>query len=257
MITSHNIIYLIRHAQAKHNVKNDFSIFDPELTEKGIKQCNSIIAPLVNTIITSSSTRAIQTALLLYPDRRVVVTDLCLEPNTGVPCNSRSELNIIKNKFNDKLHLLDFDTLYIPPLSIEISQEQIISRVNMLFDVISLAKLLHPIAIVSHWNFINTVCQSHNVILSKEMDNCGVITLSIPSSIKLHPLDNSIHFMDNLNVNSQCLYVIDKNIGYIKDDDNTNVIYEKNDAQFTFNFTHQFASQIKGEVSSENEDIIL
>ncbi|KAI0107541.1 histidine phosphatase superfamily [Nemania sp. FL0031] len=40
------IVILIRHAQALHNVQNDWSIFDPKLTEKGIEQCKTLAVQL-------------------------------------------------------------------------------------------------------------------------------------------------------------------------------------------------------------------
>ncbi|KAI1310378.1 histidine phosphatase superfamily [Xylaria venustula] len=64
------VVILIRHAQAMHNVDNDWSIFDPKLTDLGINQCKTLAAQLEATfpyategcrIIVSPLSRTLQT----------------------------------------------------------------------------------------------------------------------------------------------------------------------------------------------------
>ncbi|KAK0615360.1 histidine phosphatase superfamily [Bombardia bombarda] len=68
-------IILVRHAQALHNVNQDYSIPDPELSELGRNQCNDLKANLlgkipgefdVGLIVVSAMRRTIETALLAF-----------------------------------------------------------------------------------------------------------------------------------------------------------------------------------------------
>ncbi|KAI0482323.1 histidine phosphatase superfamily [Xylariaceae sp. FL0804] len=65
------IVVLIRHGEATHNIDDDWSIFDPVLTENGIKQCEVMAADLEPKfpftrdecrIVVSPLTRTLQTA---------------------------------------------------------------------------------------------------------------------------------------------------------------------------------------------------
>ena len=166
-------MFLIRHAQAAHNVNDDFSIFDPELTAVGIQQAKSFdhsSIQEIKTVVCSTSNRAIQTAMYMFPDHQIMATDLALEYNTGIPCNSRHELSISKVKYPQ----VDFHTLFVDPLQTERYKQQGLDRAKRLLSTVS--GLSRPIAIVTHLNFMREVAE----IVGKRREvvhNCGIIEL--------------------------------------------------------------------------------
>ncbi|KAI1309544.1 histidine phosphatase superfamily [Xylaria venustula] len=98
------LIHVIRHAQALHNVHQDFSHHDPELTELGYEQCKTAAKELesldkIELILASPLQRTIQTALCLFPaytesNKRIVLLPQlqevgCTRSDTG---NSREFL---------------------------------------------------------------------------------------------------------------------------------------------------------------------
>ncbi|KAI1329641.1 phosphoglycerate mutase-like protein [Xylariaceae sp. FL0255] len=113
-------IILIRHAQALHNVNDDWGIFDPALTEKGIEQCQSLEAQLGKDfpyskekcrIVVSPSTRTLQTvrhSLQWLIDHGVPV-DVRAEwqESTAKPCDTGSERSKIEREWPD----FDFSNL--------------------------------------------------------------------------------------------------------------------------------------------------
>ncbi|KAI0818211.1 histidine phosphatase superfamily [Xylaria sp. FL0064] len=102
------VVILIRHAQALHNVYNDWSIFDPKLTDLGITQCKTLAAQLEADfpygtdgcrIIVSPLSRTLQTvqySLGWLLERGVpVVARAEWQEDTANPCDvgaERSEL---------------------------------------------------------------------------------------------------------------------------------------------------------------------
>ncbi|KAI1279092.1 histidine phosphatase superfamily [Xylaria sp. FL0933] len=102
------VVILIRHAQALHNVQNDWSIFDPKLTDLGITQCKTLAAQLEADfpygtegcrIIVSPLSRTLQTvqhSLGWLLDRGVPVEARAeWQEDTANPCDvgaERSEL---------------------------------------------------------------------------------------------------------------------------------------------------------------------
>lgn len=87
-------IYLIRHAQALHNVTGNTGLLDPEITELGRKQCLNKKENYsdVNMVISSTATRTLQTTSILFNEVNVFATDLLLEYNTGASCNCRHSI---------------------------------------------------------------------------------------------------------------------------------------------------------------------
>ena len=73
-------IYLIRHAQAVHNITGNTALFDPDITDLGKQQCinKKEIYTDVNMVLSSTATRTLQTTSLLF-DIPVYATDLLLE----------------------------------------------------------------------------------------------------------------------------------------------------------------------------------
>lgn len=145
-------VYVIRHGEGTHNVSNDVSIFDPSLTSKGVNQCENVRKnfPDVDMVICSTATRAIQTAKNIFPGKRIHATDLLLEYNTGVPCNSRLNLKFQRNRFPD----VDFDTYFSAPLPCEHTWDQCQDRAKKVLKVLhGLESEIKTVALVSHQNF--------------------------------------------------------------------------------------------------------
>jgi broad specificity phosphatase PhoE len=173
-------IYLIRHAQAEHNVNGNIGLFDPSITQFGKQQCNNKkhLYNDVKIVISSTSTRALQTTELLFKDLdvKVYATDILLEYNTGVACNKRNTIEHQKLKFDN----IDFDTYLSPELSLETTWSDGETRAK---KVIELLKTIDTpvVAIVSHANFIrNIMCAYNSTMYNKEeLENCGsyIITL--------------------------------------------------------------------------------
>lgn len=78
-------LILIRHAQALHNVANDWSLHDPPLSKLGEEQCAELqealkkesIADKVELIVVSAQRRTLQTAMLsltwLIEDKKIPI----------------------------------------------------------------------------------------------------------------------------------------------------------------------------------------
>ncbi|KAI1811631.1 phosphoglycerate mutase-like protein [Poronia punctata] len=84
------VVVLIRHAQALHNVDNDWSLFDPQLTDTGIEQCKTLASQLEACfpftkddcrVVVSPLTRTLQT----------VQHSLGWLLDSGVPVDVRAE----------------------------------------------------------------------------------------------------------------------------------------------------------------------
>lgn len=109
-------IYLIRHAQAEHNVKEEYHIPDAKLTKLGESQATNLCTkyPHLATaetqpeiILTSPLTRTIQTSLLGFPnhERRTTIIPIPeLQENSAMPCDTGSSIEAITGKFD----MLDF-----------------------------------------------------------------------------------------------------------------------------------------------------
>lgn len=168
-------LYIIRHAQATHNVAEDYQIFDPPLTEHGIQQAQNIQTNFnnIDLVLTSTSIRTIQTAQNIFPKHKLYATDLLLEYNTGIPCNSRHPLDIQEKTFPD----VDFHSYKVAPLQHETLWHHGVERSRRL---ISMLKQLNfsNVAIVSHYNFLRHIFIE---LLSKEvlLGNCDFYTIEL------------------------------------------------------------------------------
>ncbi|KAI1368799.1 histidine phosphatase superfamily [Xylaria arbuscula] len=110
------IVVLIRHAQALHNVDNDWSIFDPKLTDTGISQCKTLAGQLEADfpyaiegcrIVVSPLTRTLETvqhSLGWLLDRGVPVEARAeWQEDTANPCDvgaERTELEKVWPNFD-------------------------------------------------------------------------------------------------------------------------------------------------------------
>jgi phosphohistidine phosphatase SixA len=119
--------YFVRHAEATHNrdskIYHEFysgknlsdEYLDSPLTEKGIEQCKILKEqlqeklPIPDLIISSSLSRAIQTARISYPDREIFASDRCIERRSVNISDKRSEINKLKTIFEN----VNFDDIHI------------------------------------------------------------------------------------------------------------------------------------------------
>lgn len=123
-------IHLVRHAEAVHNVDQDFSRIDPELTLFGSQQADTLgrtfpYPEKVSLIITSPLRRTIQTTLLAFTNvlhKRYYVegsehgveggAELLIDPDlqerSALPCDTGSDQPALEIVFPG----LDFSTLH-------------------------------------------------------------------------------------------------------------------------------------------------
>lgn len=122
-------VHLVRHAEAVHNVNNDYSCRDPELTQGGKQQARDLCRSFprsqhVGLVITSPLRRAIETTLHAFPnildlryfDRGsgsgvVKGAKLLIEPDvqerSALPCDIGSDKHFLESLFPK----LDFSNL--------------------------------------------------------------------------------------------------------------------------------------------------
>lgn len=167
-------IYIIRHAQAEHNLSGNVSLYDPEITELGINQCFVGKEKYIDAtmVLSSTSTRALQTSTLLFDNIPFYATDLLLEYQTGVPCNARNSLDIQKNKFKN----FNFDTYYTDEILKEITWLDGEKRAKKLIELIKTINT-PVLAIVSHANFIRNIMSLLKGYNSDELNNCHAYTI--------------------------------------------------------------------------------
>jgi broad specificity phosphatase PhoE len=154
-------VYLIRRAESTHDVTLNISELDPPLTSNGISQCASYTLPqeTVNLILTSTSSRAIQTAKNIFANSNLPIyaTDLLLEFNTGAPCNNRKDMTTQMAEFPD----VNFTTYQVDPLPTEINWSDGVVRSNRILDLLRNIRDNSPeiqtVAIVSHRNILRSL----------------------------------------------------------------------------------------------------
>lgn len=91
------LVYLIRHAEAEHNVEQQYYIRDPELTALGREQALALQAQFSQTpelLVTSPLKRAIETMLLAFtPSKQQIVLMPELQEVSSMPCDTGSSVN--------------------------------------------------------------------------------------------------------------------------------------------------------------------
>lgn len=171
-------VYLIRHAQAQHNVSGNTGHFDPEITELGRQQCaeNKHRYRDVNMILTSTATRTLQTTSQLFTNISVHATDLLLEYNTGASCNQRHDLTYQALKFPT----VDFDTYLVPKLDKEVTWQDGEARAKKVIELLDKIKNNNIVlAIVSHANFIRNIITLLQGYQKEELENCQAYIVTI------------------------------------------------------------------------------
>lgn len=166
-------IYLIRHAQAMHNVTGNTGLLDPEITELGKQQCQKKKENYsdVNMVISSTATRTLQTTSILFNnvDVPIFATDLLLEYNTGASCNCRHSLSDKKFQYSN----IDFTVYLVDELQKEITWADGEARAKKLIELLNKIKNNNIVlALVSHANFIRNIMALLSKYNSEELENC-------------------------------------------------------------------------------------
>jgi broad specificity phosphatase PhoE len=116
-----SIIFVVRHAEAKHNVDNNFDQLDPGLTALGVQQAEQLGRTFphpasVGLILTSPLQRAIQTTLSAFShilDKRYfdaqsgrgvdggveLLIDADAQERSDLPCDTGSDRDTLEKKF--------------------------------------------------------------------------------------------------------------------------------------------------------------
>ncbi|KAF2405427.1 phosphoglycerate mutase-like protein [Trichodelitschia bisporula] len=107
----HTII-LIRHAQAEHNISQNYTLPDPPLSPLGLRQLphlthalrTSPLAAQITTLLTSPATRTLQTTqavLAALPTPHAVTLELRPEwqENSAMPCDTPSLASVLRPRF--------------------------------------------------------------------------------------------------------------------------------------------------------------
>ena len=165
-------IYLIRHAQAIHNVTGNTGLLDPEITELGKQQCFDKKENYldVNMVISSTATRTLQTTSLLFNDIPIFGTDLLLEYNTGASCNCRLSLSEKKIQYQN----INFEKYLVEELQKETTWAHGEARAKRVIELLNKIKDNNIVlALVSHANFIRNIMAILSFSKSEELENCG------------------------------------------------------------------------------------
>ncbi|KAF2199143.1 phosphoglycerate mutase-like protein [Delitschia confertaspora ATCC 74209] len=169
-------LLLIRHAQALHNVSNDWTIHDPPLSELGRQQCAELqqslkaskIADEVDLIVVSSMRRTLETAVLgldwLINDKKIkVLPNAGWQENADKPCDTGSAISVMEKEF-PQLDFSQVDPRY-PDKTTDIdnnpyayTKQAIMARGQMVLKELY-SRPEKVIAVVSHSGFLRTaVC---------------------------------------------------------------------------------------------------
>ncbi|KAE8369960.1 histidine phosphatase superfamily [Aspergillus caelatus] len=114
-------IFVVRHAEAAHNVSKDFNHRDPPLTELGFQQARQLAetfpyGPRVGAILVSPLRRTIQTTLAAFShildkryfspdsgqgieDGAILIVDPDLQERSSFPCDTGSSRSLLEETF--------------------------------------------------------------------------------------------------------------------------------------------------------------
>ncbi|CCG82348.1 Phosphoglycerate mutase family protein [Taphrina deformans PYCC 5710] len=181
-------IYLIRHAQAEHNVNEEYHIPDAKLTKLGESQAAQICennprlsqdSTRPQVIFTSPLTRTIQTSKIGFKNKAAscdIIPVAELQENSAMPCDTGSKLHIVKERFPD----LDFSRV---PQNWnnkrgpwEDSQTALSARAQKLRDMLA-ERPEERIAVVTHGGFCSYLIGTYtrfNNAECREFDLCKV-----------------------------------------------------------------------------------
>jgi broad specificity phosphatase PhoE len=191
-------IHIVRHGHGLHNVDNDSSIPDPELTTEGMVQSGALRRDFphndkIGLIITSPLRRSIQTTLLAFADviderhyRTVeggggggvpggvdLVLDPYLQETGGEPCNTGSDRARLKTQWPK----LDYSKLLSPwPLKegdFSSDEAAVTSRAKKVrhdfkkkIDTLSGNSTRKDIVVVTHSGFARELTENEHLVLN-------------------------------------------------------------------------------------------
>lgn len=180
-------VIIIRHAQAQHNLTQNWGIFDPVITDLGIQQCKETSEKLVKhspeMVFVSPSKRTMETANIIFKDYPTFTTNLLVEYQTGVPCNS---VDTIENLY--KLYPgFNYHTFIGKLPSKEVTWNDGDIRAQKVADLLKCLKSLgkRSVALVTHGNFIRNILRAIgdrfgvNIDSKEELGNASYIILTI------------------------------------------------------------------------------
>ena len=121
-------VHFVRHAEGYHNLHEDESIPDPDLTSKGREQCKNLASLFpyfdrIDLVCASPIRRAIQTAQtsmepFLQSGRNKILALPLAQEATDKPANTPTRIGLLKEEFGDIVnfqrcmdsHLSDYDS---------------------------------------------------------------------------------------------------------------------------------------------------
>jgi broad specificity phosphatase PhoE len=201
-------IHFVRHAEASHNrdarLFKDFyegkhlseEYVDSKLSEEGIKQCEQLKnvlserVPDPDLIISSSLSRAIQTARISYPDSEILVTDRCIERRANNISDKRSNISHLKTVFDkvnfddidvghDEYHLFDLDKEVEPS---PFSSNKCIKRAKEFIDYLFSRPELN-IIVFTHSVFLYHIVKAEGLSKNLKFKNAQLTTLTFERSL--------------------------------------------------------------------------
>lgn len=163
-------IYLIRHAQAEHNVKEEYHIPDAPLTQLGKQQAKHLIQNYPHlgqpgsrpeVIFTSPLIRTIQTTQIGLGSLDIPVIAVAeLQENSAMPCDTGSDVAVIRQRFPD------LDVSQVPEHwnsktgPWEASQTALAARAQKLRDILA-ERQEDRLALVTHGGFCSHLVGSY------------------------------------------------------------------------------------------------
>lgn len=199
-------IHFVRHAEACHNrdakLYDDFyegrhlseEYIDAKLSENGIKQCehlrNILIekVPSPELIVSSTLSRAIQTARISYPDSKIFATDRCIERRAENISDKRSNIKSLKIifdnvNFDDVIHdeyqLFESDKEIHPS---SFNSDKCVKRAKEFIDFLFL-RPEQNIIVFTHSVFLYHIVKAEGLSKNLKFKNAQLTTLTFERPI--------------------------------------------------------------------------
>ncbi|KAL7942881.1 phosphoglycerate mutase family protein [Trichoderma barbatum] len=212
------VIYLIRHAEAEHNITKDFSQRDPPLTPVGFEQASSLAKTFpepssIAVVLSSPLKRALQTTIAGFShilalngvsdghqngSARLII-DRDLQERSDLPCDMGSERAVLEETFPN----LDFTTLnndwFVKTGTYAADDASVILRARIfrekLWDIAKSVQTDQPssssqraIVVVTHGVFMQYLSQDMNIDLPKAGWQPFLIRKAPDSEVILSPI---------------------------------------------------------------------
>jgi broad specificity phosphatase PhoE len=191
-------VIFVRHGEGLHNVletPNRLQIYDPELTEKGVKQAKVIGEKILqrfvpDAVIVSPLERTLHTATVAFEDfvHKIpfIANELCRETLATKECNFRNSISSKLSRYPhvsfegipDAEHLEGADIRE----TIEDQMEAMIDRARNFLDYLE-TRAEEKIVVVTHGRFIVALTSAvvginkHHAFMIPMIDNCETVTI--------------------------------------------------------------------------------